>query len=334
MDNPRFSIVIPVYNGLSHNLQRCLESIWSQNLDEDCYEVVCVDDLSSDGTLAWLRRQAAARTRLRIVENTENLRQGGARNRGVAQAGGEYVAFIDQDDYFHPGALAKAFETISGEGLDALVADNARETPSRPNSATRHNLPWRDVVTGDTMIAGGPVPFSPWNYLFRRSLMTDRGILFAERERIEDVDWVFRLLHAAERVGYLPLPLVHNTIEAASTTMTAHVNPDTVYSYFRASRRLHSLALAGWPADVARRVAEARELYFYWGLRQCFFFRDKARAKTAQITANCMEPLPAASPRALNRLARRFPALFARLSNLLSPAARLAMRAWRRLRYA
>lgn len=77
MNNPFFSIVIPVYNGLTHDLPKCLGSIWQQPLDASLYEVICVDDCSTDGTRAWLHAQAAQHTNMRVLENDVNIRQGG-----------------------------------------------------------------------------------------------------------------------------------------------------------------------------------------------------------------------------------------------------------------
>lgn len=59
MSNPFFSIIIPVYNGLTHDLPICLESIWQQPLNPSKYEVICVDDCSTDDTRRWLDEQAA-----------------------------------------------------------------------------------------------------------------------------------------------------------------------------------------------------------------------------------------------------------------------------------
>lgn len=77
MNQPFFSIVIPVYNGLSHDLPICLDSIWSQPLEESLYEVICVDDYSSDNTREWLNAQAKKHSNLTVLKNSVNIRQGG-----------------------------------------------------------------------------------------------------------------------------------------------------------------------------------------------------------------------------------------------------------------
>lgn len=78
-NNPFFSIIIPVYNGLSHGLSICLDSIWNQPLDGLLYEVICVDDCSTDGTRDWLHQQEKKHDNLFVIDNKENIRQGGGK---------------------------------------------------------------------------------------------------------------------------------------------------------------------------------------------------------------------------------------------------------------
>lgn len=77
MKTPFFSIIIPVYNGLTHDLSLCLDSIWQQPLDKSLYEVFCVDDCSTDGTRKWLEWQCLLHNNLTLIKNKVNIRQGG-----------------------------------------------------------------------------------------------------------------------------------------------------------------------------------------------------------------------------------------------------------------
>lgn len=81
MNKPFLSIVIPVYNGLTHDLPRCLDSIWRQPLEASLYEVICIDDCSTDDTRQWLAEQKHLHSNLQIIENKRNIRQGGVETR-------------------------------------------------------------------------------------------------------------------------------------------------------------------------------------------------------------------------------------------------------------
>lgn len=66
---PFLSIIIPVYNGLQHSVQQCLDSIWIQSLDKATYEVICIDDCSTDCTRSWLKEQQKEHDNLVVIEN-------------------------------------------------------------------------------------------------------------------------------------------------------------------------------------------------------------------------------------------------------------------------
>ncbi|MDE5615507.1 MAG: glycosyltransferase [Alphaproteobacteria bacterium] len=95
------SVVIPVYN-VSKYLRRCIDSVCAQTYTD--WEIVCVNDGSRDNSLAILEEYAARDARIRII-NKENAGVSAARNDGVAAARGEYVLFVDGDDFIHPQTL-------------------------------------------------------------------------------------------------------------------------------------------------------------------------------------------------------------------------------------
>ena len=76
VSNPKISVIIPVYNGLTHDLPICLESIWLQPLDPSQYEVICVDDCSTDDTRRWLDEEAAKHSNMRVINHAVKKRQG------------------------------------------------------------------------------------------------------------------------------------------------------------------------------------------------------------------------------------------------------------------
>ena len=92
----KVSVIIPVYNSEDY-LQECLDSLLKQTLHE--IEIICVDDGSTDGSLQILEKNAANDKRIQILHQ-ENLHAGVARNNGLKAAHGEYVIFLDSDDFF------------------------------------------------------------------------------------------------------------------------------------------------------------------------------------------------------------------------------------------
>ena len=112
---PKISIIIPVYNTAAY-LQRCLDSICAQTLRE--IEVICVNDASPDNSLEFLQEYAARDNRIVIVNFSRNLGVSAARNAGIAISRGNYLGFVDSDDYidphFYESLYAKAHATNAG----------------------------------------------------------------------------------------------------------------------------------------------------------------------------------------------------------------------------
>ena len=101
----KISVIIPVYNAEKY-LRECLDSVIEQTLQE--IEIICVDDGSTDNSLAILKEYTQKDERLKIIEQA-NRGAGAARNLGMAVALGEYLAFLDADDLYYPQALAQAY---------------------------------------------------------------------------------------------------------------------------------------------------------------------------------------------------------------------------------
>ena len=114
---PLVSVVIPVYNG-ERFLRESLESVFAQTFHD--YEIVCVDDGSTDGSCALLKQYGA---RLRIIQQA-NASQSAARNAGVEIAAGRFVAFLDQDDRWYPAKLAQQVAELIAKPDVAMVHCN------------------------------------------------------------------------------------------------------------------------------------------------------------------------------------------------------------------
>ena len=333
MQTPFFSIVIPVYNGLTHDLPKCLDSIWNQPLDKESYEVICVDDCSADNTHAWLKEQQKAHSNLHIIENEINIRQGGGRNKGVKAAKGKYIVFIDQDDYYHHDAIARVYNHLQENNLDILIVDCAYQSPGKESNELQHNFPHREIMTGDEIIEKNSIPYAPWKFIFKRSHMIEKGLFFAENERIEDVDWVHRLTHYAQRVQYQPILFIHYNKSDISTTMTSYKSCETVYSTLRLAKRMNEMIdteFAQSSRGVKNEIRRIGEMMAYIGLRSYLFFKDKANIK-AQNIKDCIAQ--DTNGNILVRWAKKQPYTFSVVSNIIYPLGRLAIVIYRKIKY-
>ena len=321
MNNIFLSIVIPVYNAAS-TISRCLDSIWCQGLDEAEYEVICVNDCSTDNTIQVISEIRKTHNNLRLFSNTENIRAGGSRNRGVREAYGEYILFIDADDYFHPGALKVVCDYQKKYGLDILMCDFARHTIMNENDILVHNFKSQEVMTGRKFLIVNSLPFAPWKYVFKRSLMTDNNVFFTERVSCEDVDWSHKIAFFAVTMQYQPILLTHYILNDSSQTSVEYRNPNTVFHRLQAGKRVTDL-LQLYESEAERKQIQAVA---------------KATLKNGLIFLNCLIISPRKKRDAIKdnvscdiqwgrvmNFIRDYPLLYSWFSTIISPFFRLAV---------
>ena len=114
----KLSIIIPVYNAEKY-LKKCLESVFQQNLKLEDFEVICINDGSTDKTQQILEEFQKKYTNI-ILENQENFGEAISRNKALSLSKGEYITFLDSDDYYDALTLSKALQIIASQNLDIL----------------------------------------------------------------------------------------------------------------------------------------------------------------------------------------------------------------------
>ena len=114
---PKVSVIVPVYN-VAEYLGQCLDTILLQTLQD--IEVICVDDGSTDNSLNILNTYAMFDERLKVIHQ-ENAGAGPARNRGIKEATGDFLIFLDGDDFFHPEMLEKMVVKAEEDNSDVVI---------------------------------------------------------------------------------------------------------------------------------------------------------------------------------------------------------------------
>ncbi|WP_415182871.1 glycosyltransferase family 2 protein [Phaeovulum sp.] len=135
----RVSVIIPCYNAAG-TVGRALASVQAQTLTE--WEAIVIDDASTDDSIAQLAPILAADPRIRLIRLAQNTGAGAARNAGLVQAQGRFVAFLDADDFWHPEKLALQTRWMAAEDL-ALSATAYRRVNMTTGAVTEFGLPER-----------------------------------------------------------------------------------------------------------------------------------------------------------------------------------------------
>ena len=201
----KLSIIIPVYN-VAPYVRKCVESVLNQDLDPQEYEVILVDDGSTDGSGAIC--DEFAQSTINVIHQP-NAGLSMARNAGIAVAKGKYIQFVDSDDYLEPNVLGGLVAQMERENLDVLRFDyqNVRINPQNgeyevfePYKTPRQVDQCTEIVCGETyLITRMGYGCYAWQFLLRRSLLAD--CVFTHGIYFEDTDWTPRMLLRANRVN-------------------------------------------------------------------------------------------------------------------------------------
>lgn len=233
----RLSIIIPIYN-VSKWLGRCLASVRNQGLSPEDYEIVAVNDGSTDDSMAVLEafrneeEKAGVKTAPWVIVNQENKGLSAARNAGLKAARGTFVWWIDSDDYLEPCCAVKLLERAEKDRLDVLcfnlqlvydaVPGNAKAImPTEP-----YNIPDSTggaVVKGEKFMLQVGMPPAAWAAIYRRSFLEARGLKFMEGVLHEDQEFTPRAYFLARRIAFENV-VVYNYVQRDGSIMKSE-NP-------------------------------------------------------------------------------------------------------------
>ena len=198
----KISVIIPVYN-VEKYLSECLESIINQTFKD--IEIICVDDGSTDGSSDILNRYSMKDKRFKIITQ-KNLGISVARNKGIESANGDYIAFIDSDDYLlNTDYYEKLYTACEKHNADIAVASIIRGNERK--SGYIYKVEQEKIATDyekKLKICNVPELNFVWNKLYRRSNLLDSRIRFPEGYLYEDVFVTCKLLFCMDKLVSVP----------------------------------------------------------------------------------------------------------------------------------
>lgn len=236
-----FSIIIPVYNGEQY-IKNCLDSIYRQGLEDDDFEVICVNDCSIDNTAQVISEYGKFYQNIRLINHETNRRQGSARNTGVKVAKGDYILYIDADDTFESNALPLLKKELEKyEGIDILKFDYflVKDSTIKTCIAVSDN---QDVMSGREFLKRNSIPWVPWFCVYRRRFLVDNNLFFEENVLFEDSDYVIDCIRRAVSIKYVPIIVYRYKVY---DTQTSQIGADIkkVVGLFELNERIKSLCL-------------------------------------------------------------------------------------------
>ena len=207
----RVSVIIPCHNAVQW-LPKCFLSLVNQSMGMNDIELIFVDDASEDAGRTWEMLQDFERAypeSIMAIQLAENMRQGGARNVALTYATGEYIAFVDADDFVREDFLKKAYEIARSTDADMvqfeyeLYTERLGNVPSG-RKIERESICLENIAQRKRFLVEEKITYGCWNKLYRRELIARAGVKYAEHVIYEEPLFVYPLLFFGKRFEIVP----------------------------------------------------------------------------------------------------------------------------------
>lgn len=253
-----FSIIIPAYN-VAPYLERCLKSCLDQDIPPEDYELIVVNDGSTDNTLEIAQMFASDHPSVKIISQ-ENKGLSEARNAGLAAAQGDFVWFVDSDDTITANCLNHLRQQFVEKELDVLACD-AAIVNAQGLAVHRFYPPSLSgvVLSGPDMMRKGLLQSACAPYfLYRRAYLQEGGFRFMPGIYHEDEEWVPRVLYQARTIGFTDTVCyyVHNRPDSIMATPKVKRSLDLITVGLSLDRFANGI-VASDRYLISRRIAES-----------------------------------------------------------------------------
>ena len=196
----KITVIVPVYN-MEKYIERCLKSLLSQTLED--IEIIVVNDGSTDRSKEIILDFLESQNNI-IYKEKENEGVAVARNYGLKAASGEYITFLDPDDYIEKDMYEKMYNKAKEEEeeADLVECDFYWEYPNKKKQDVgKVYLGKKDMLVN--------VRVMPWNKLIKKSIIQDNNIRFPKGLKYEDVEFTYKLVPYCNKVSFVKKPFVH-----------------------------------------------------------------------------------------------------------------------------
>jgi len=220
----RLSIIVPCYNVEAY-LEKCLISLLQQDISKNDYEIVIINDGSTDGSLAIAEEYEKKNKNIKIISQT-NKGLGAARNTGIKVSKGKSILFVDSDDFIKENVLEGLLNTLESDTLDILRfnyegIDEKGNIISKKKNST-YSINWNEEITNGEVFLTEKLGWAcyVWAFLFDSSFLKKNKIHFNEDIYFEDVEWLVNVLLKAQRVKCINKHVYFYLLRSGSITQS------------------------------------------------------------------------------------------------------------------
>lgn len=217
----KLSLVLPIYN-VEKYISKCLDSIYSQSLNEKDFEVIAIIDGSPDNSIDIVNEYSKLHSNLVVIDK-ENGGVSSARNRGIEVAKGDYIMFIDPDDILIQGSLKSVCTSIEEKCIDIAVLRSYSNNKDKEEFAWKHKIETKIISSGIEIYEKGYTRGGVWGVVYNRTFIIDNQLEFPLNiKNSEDAFFFMQCQIKAKRMTFLDIDtyLVITRQDSASQEMS------------------------------------------------------------------------------------------------------------------
>ena len=270
--NPLVSVIIPVYNAEKH-LSECLDSVLQQSYSN--IEVLCVNDSSTDNSLQILEDKNKRDPRVKIYNNKKNLGPSLSRNKGMDEATGKYILFIDADDLVGKDILVDTVDCAEKNSLELVSFDFgviSSKTAFKHREEAMRNQNDVEIKTGMEVFVSGNYHIYCWPWLYSREFLIRNDIRFKPHVLGQDTLFTFEICLKAKRV--MSISNKHYYYRKEINSITTSFRAERAWSLFLVLCEIHRLWNNG-KFSAKENAAIAAYYHRVWLKYRCAVMRNE-----------------------------------------------------------
>ena len=215
---PKVSIIVPVYN-VEKYIERCLNSLVNQTLKD--IEIIIVNDGSADGSKGIIQKYLNKYKNIVYLEK-ENGGLSSARNYGIPYAKGEYIGFVDSDDYVELTMYEKMYNKAIEEKSDMVECDFIWEYPNKKREDIGKIYSSKKEAIVEARVVA-------WNKIIKKDIIEKTKITFPEGLRYEDIEFFYKIVPYLDKISFVKETLVHYVQRESSIANTQNERTGEIF---------------------------------------------------------------------------------------------------------
>jgi glycosyltransferase involved in cell wall biosynthesis len=227
LEKPKISVIVPVYN-VENYLNNCIDSILSQTFTE--FECILVEDCSTDNSSKICDEYSQKDRRVKVIHNVKNLGSSISRKTGLDNCDGEYIQYIDGDDWIEKDMLEKMRAKAVSGGFDMVICDYFYEKPDNRIYERQEIDKMKKLEIIKDIAVMKKLACAVWNKMVRREILLK--IQFPNQNYAEDRFISLQTIYYSQKTGYIEEALYHYRYNINSITLDVNNNDRRIIEFY------------------------------------------------------------------------------------------------------